>query len=213
MTYTQIAVIEVEDSSPEQTFPSSWGEVSVSEKVVGYKKIKFQTHENSGYGEVNLPEMQMHTTAFWLTLPEAFCAAHPAGRAAVIDGLRGVGIALETMATLALMCEPRDLGTSLGDAGGEDDDGEETAPRAGKGSQASRPGYAPTLFLYEHVPGGTGLAERIFALRADLLGRARRHVERCECRAGCPVCVGPSDVDGGRKGVAVDILRALTEAR
>ena len=211
MTYTQIAVIEVEDASPKGLFPSSWGEVSVSEKVVGYKKIKFQTHENSGYGEVNLPEMQMHTTAFWLTLPEAFCMAHPAGRAAVIDGLRGVGIALETMSTLALMCEPRDLGTSLGDAGAEglEEDGADTAPRAGKGSQASRPGYAPTLFLYEHVPGGTGLAERIFALRAGLLARAERHIERCECRAGCPVCVGPSDGDGARKRVAVDILKAI----
>ena len=32
------------------------------EKVVGYKKIKFHTHENVGYGDVRLPEMQMHTT-------------------------------------------------------------------------------------------------------------------------------------------------------
>ena len=60
-------------------WPTGWGEVSVVEKVVGYKKIKFYTHENAGYGDVRLPEMQMHTTAFWLTVPESVCAQIPAG--------------------------------------------------------------------------------------------------------------------------------------
>ena len=59
------------------------------EKVVGYKKIKFHTHENAGYGDVRLPEMQMHTTAFWLTLPESACTELDRGRAAAIDALRG----------------------------------------------------------------------------------------------------------------------------
>ncbi|CAN5385914.1 DEAD/DEAH box helicase [soil metagenome] len=218
MTYTQIAVLEVEAGEslrPNLGYadPASfaWGEVSVVEKVVGYKKIKFQTHENSGYGDVHLPEMQMHTTATWLTLPESFCLAHPAGRAAVIDGLRGVGLALETVATLALMCEPRDLGTSLGDDGtGEADPS--AAPRAGKGSHANARGYAPTMFIYEHVPGGTGLAERIFALREELLRRAEKHVARCDCPHGCPVCVGPADTGGMRKDVAKEILRFLAVA-
>ena len=58
------------------TWPSGWGEVAVVEKVVGYKKIKFYTHENAGYGDVRLPEMQMHTTAFWLTVPERVVRAH-----------------------------------------------------------------------------------------------------------------------------------------
>ncbi len=51
----------------------AWGEVSVVEKVTGYKKIKFYTHENAGYGEVRLPDIQMHTTSFWLTIPESLC--------------------------------------------------------------------------------------------------------------------------------------------
>ena len=137
-------------------WPSGWGEVAVVEKVVGYKKIKFYTHENAGYGDVRLPEMQMHTTAFWLTVPESICAAVRAGRPAAIDGLRGIGVALETVATLALMCDPRDLGTTLGDAGEGEGDGEAAVPRRERGGPM--PGYSPTLFLYEHVPGGTGLA-------------------------------------------------------
>src|SRR5260370_39868621 len=85
----------------------AWGEVSVVEKVVGYKKIKFFTHENAGYGDVRLPDMQMHTTAFWLTLPDVLVADvlldHRIGKAGVVDALRGIGVALDTGAALALM--------------------------------------------------------------------------------------------------------------
>ena len=93
----------------------AWGEVSVIEKVVGYKKIKFHTHVNAGYGDVRLPDIQKHTTSFWLTVPERLCVGFDAGpsatgRAAAIEGLRGIAVALETVSTLALMCDPRDLG-------------------------------------------------------------------------------------------------------
>ncbi len=207
MTYTQISVIETSSPAPAPLgrggdFGSGWGEVSVVEKVVGYKKIKFQTHENAGYGDVRLPEMQMHTTAFWLTIAEEVCASHPAGRANVIDALRGIGIALETVSTLALMCDPRDLGSSLGDV---DESDASTAPA--KARAGPRPGYAPTLFLYEHVPGGTGLAERIFEQREVLLERARKLIATCACQGGCPACVGPSAE--GRKLVAMELLSRL----
>lgn len=221
MTYTTVNVMEefgagnVVEAPVGTPWPSGWGEVSVVEKVVGYKKIKFYTHENAGYGDVRLPEMQMHTTAFWLTVPEDVCAQMPAGRAAAIDGLRGVGVALETVATLALMCDPRDLGTTLGDADMTDaevtEDGEVIAiPRKVRGGPA--PGYCPTLFLYEHTPGGIGLAERIFAQRDLLLARALRLVEGCGCTEGCPACVGPADQN--RKAIAITLMqRALGNLR
>ncbi len=202
MVYTNISVLEESATAPtEGGWPSGWGEVSVVEKVVGYKKIKFYTHENAGYGEVFLPEMQMHTMAFWLTVPEQVCVAVPSGRAAAVDALRGIGIALETVATLALMCDPRDLGTSLGDAH-EDDDGGSLPQKRRGGANA---GYNPTLFLYEHVPGGTGLSQRIFEQRGALLARALRLVEGCPCDNGCPACVGPADA--ARKRIALMLLR------
>ncbi len=217
MTYVQVSVIEESATGPAASpgrqdleavkptdWASGWGEVSIVEKVVGYKKIKFYTHENAGYGDVRLPEMQMHTTAFWLTLPEAPIAA---GRLAAIDGLRGVGVALETVSTLALMCDPRDLGTSMGDADDADDDEDSglQVPRKERGGP--RPGYKPTLFLYEHVPGGTGLAERIWEQRDTLLVRTRQMIETCPCPTGCPACVGPGE--GTRKAVAIALLRGL----
>jgi DEAD/DEAH box helicase domain-containing protein len=47
-----------------------WGEVSVVEKVVGYKKIKFYTQENLGFGDILLPEDTVHTQATWFTIPK-----------------------------------------------------------------------------------------------------------------------------------------------
>ncbi len=243
MTYTQISVLEEEatgDINGSITKAASgWGEVSVVEKVVGYKKIKFYTHENTGYGEVHLPEMQMHTTAFWLTLPEERMKTLPGGKATGIDALYGIGIALETVSTFALMCDPRDLGTALGDV--EPNDGNDPpatrAPGEGeldtsfgrtkqtgrvpmKMQGGPRPGYDPTLFLYEHIPGGTGLAERIFALRAELIPRAHHHIKSCPCDGGCPACVGPANTSYGahgdkrhtRKSIALQLLSELVSA-
>jgi DEAD/DEAH box helicase domain-containing protein len=210
MTYTTVNVIEefgteaLQLNPTSEPWPTGWGEVSVVEKVVGYKKIKFYTHENAGYGDVRLPEMQMHTTSFWLTVPESVCEHSPGGRAAAVDGLRGVGVALETVATLALMCDPRDLGTTLGDTGLEPDG----IPQKIRGGG----GYNPTLFLYEHTPGGIGLSERIFVQRDLLLARALRLVEGCPCKFGCPACVGPSEAS--RKSIAIGLMqRALGNVR
>ena len=52
----------------------SHGEVHVVSRVVGFKKIKFYTNENVGSGELDLPEQQMHTTSYWLTIPAAVMA-------------------------------------------------------------------------------------------------------------------------------------------
>ena len=182
--------------------------------MVGYKKIKFFTHENAGYGDVRLPEMQMHTTAFWLTVPEALVDGCEAGRGAAIDALRGLGRALETVATIALMCDPRDLGATLGDSSPEDATDSSAIPRKVRGGP--QPGFAPTLFLYEHVPGGIGLSERIFEQRESLVARALALVESCDCEGGCPACVGPSGEPApgearstSRKSAALDLLRAV----
>lgn len=59
--------------------------------IIGHKKIKYFTHENVGYGDVFLPDMQMHTTAYMLTVPLALCQHLEGGSSAAIEGLRGCG--------------------------------------------------------------------------------------------------------------------------
>ena len=72
-----------------------------------FKKIKLHTHENVGWGKVHLPEEQMHTSAYWLSLPPDISGRM---REAELQG-RSTGLAnvLRNIAPLYLMCDPRDL--------------------------------------------------------------------------------------------------------
>src|SRR5215813_14099994 len=67
ITYTRVTSLD----TFEQEGVASHGEVHVVSRVVGFKKIKFYTNENVGSGELDLPEQQMHTTSYWLTIPAA----------------------------------------------------------------------------------------------------------------------------------------------
>ncbi|MGV3622730.1 MAG: DEAD/DEAH box helicase [Archangium sp.] len=201
MTYTKVTVLSRASDETKPAFEVGAGEVSVVERVVGYKKIKFFTHENVGYGDVRLPEMQMHTTAFWLTVPEnvmlRLVADGVGKRPDLLDALNGVLAAMHTVGSVGLMIDPRDLGHVLGS-------------RDGSGSQEAI--YEPTLFLYDHVPGGVGLASRLFDEREQLLRDTRELLERCECQQGCPACVGPV-LTPGRKSLAIAMLDALGVSR
>jgi DEAD/DEAH box helicase domain-containing protein len=181
------------------------GDVEVIETITGYKKIKFVTHENAGYGDVRLPDLQMHTTAFWWTLQNPRAYHDRWSPALLIEALRGAGTALVTVASIALMCEPRDIGSSLGSEDGPID----------------HEGYRPTLFLYDALPGGVGLARRIFERAEELLSRATRLIAGCRCKSGCPACIGaailsepqssvtPSDAPSARKAAALALLEGF----
>ncbi len=158
------------------------GDVSVVEKVVGYKKIKYHTHENVGYGDVRLPDMQMHTSAFWITFRDHWLEKLPYTRATVVDAIRGFANALHTVAALGLMTDPRDLGKTVGQPAA---DGTPTGP-------SSDAIYDPTVFLFDRMPGGIGLAPQLFVERHQLVERALANIRRCECHDGCPACIGPA---------------------
>ncbi|MBL8716519.1 MAG: DEAD/DEAH box helicase [Myxococcales bacterium] len=186
MTYVKVAVLEEAARGTTGDAVLAHGEVQVVEKVVGYKKIKFHTHENCGYGDVRLPDLELHTTSCWVTLPESLVAAlaeQGLGRSGVVDALRGVGRALETVATIALMCDPRDLAMVVED----------------KATAQEDAAFTPTLHLYDAYPGGIGLSPRVHSMFAALLARARGLVSGCTCEGGCPGCVGPSVDPGSRR--------------
>jgi len=183
LTHTRVSILEQNelDTSKSNGPEIGWGEVSVVEKVVGYKKIKYHTHENVGYGDVHLPEMQMHTTALWLIFRETLLRSWPWPRAVAMDVIRGLGHALHTVAAVGLMVDPRDLGVTIGQ------------PQPGEqGAAANDDFYDPTLFIFDRIPGGVGLASRLFEVRPSLLERAAALIGHCPCALGCPACIGPT---------------------
>jgi len=48
-----------------------WGEVQVTTKVVGFKKLRWLTQENLGIEPLDLPPTELQTTGYWLSLLEA----------------------------------------------------------------------------------------------------------------------------------------------
>jgi len=178
----------------------SHGEVHVSSRVVGFKKIKFYTNENVGSGELDLPEQQMHTTAYWLTVLKPVMAALPYAPDDRRDGVVGLSFAMRQVAQLLLMCDRQDIGISIGSGEGDDTD----LTRSGQPAKLSD---EPRIFIYDNYPGGIGFSEPLFGMHEDLLTRTRALIAGCECQHGCPTCVGPVGNTGPlAKTVALRIL-------
>jgi DEAD/DEAH box helicase domain-containing protein len=190
ITYTKVMVLD--------TFAAehirSHGEVHVSSRVVGFKKIKFYTNENVGSGELDLPEQQMHTTAYWVTVPQVVMAALPYAPDDRRDGIVALSFAMRQVAQLLLMCDRQDIGISIGN-----------------GDEKELPDE-PRIFIYDNYPGGIGFSEPLYGMHDDLLARTRALIAGCECQHGCPTCVGPIGNTGPlAKTVALRILDLIAE--
>src|SRR6202140_267188 len=113
--YTQVRVLEVaEEQGIAGPAARAHGDVLVRSQVVGFKKIKFFTKENVGSGKLELPENEMHTTSFWITVGYSLIAELPFSLSERQSGIFGLLYALGTMATLLVMCDRRDLGSAVG---------------------------------------------------------------------------------------------------
>jgi DEAD/DEAH box helicase domain-containing protein len=260
--YTRLKVLERFDGVRAGQGSACHGEVHVLRRVAGYKKIRYYTHENIGYGPVELPDQELHTTALWWQLPQEVLEQAFASRQDALDGFLGAAHALQVVATVAVMAEARELQKAVGDGDGAWFAGaqvkgrgqmrrteaplpsgrtglsscEATSPEAPDRMQAGRPGcglgrganlaqvqskpkpatdhFTPTVYLYDNFPGGAGLSEPLFQRQAELVQRANELVEACDCRAGCPACVGPaleSDEAAGRsaRALAAHVLALL----
>jgi DEAD/DEAH box helicase domain-containing protein len=197
ITYTRVTVLDTFATEA----PKSHGEVHVSSRVVGFKKIKFYTNENVGSGELDLPEQQMHTTAYWLTIPTTVMAALPFAADDRRDGVVGLSFAMRQVAQLLLMCDRQDIGISIG-SGNEGDTPDLT--RTGEPVTLSD---EPRIFIYDNYPGGIGFSEPLYAMDDELRRRTRELIAGCECQNGCPTCVGPIGNTGPMaKTVALRIL-------
>jgi len=216
--YTKLKVLDCFDTSHAGCGQAHHGEVHVVRRVPGYKKIRFYSHENIGYGPVNLPDQELHTTAVWWQLTQLVLAAAFEDRQQALDGFLGAAYALHIVATVAVMAEARDLQKSVGSGDGA---WFVSADTRGRGQLRSADGqpttlppnapFTPTVYLYDAFPGGIGLSEPLFNRREDLVAQSITLIERCDCRGGCPACVGPvlaSDEDAAHtpKALALRVL-------
>jgi DEAD/DEAH box helicase domain-containing protein len=210
--YTQVRVLEI---SEEETIAGpaagTHGDVLVRSQVVGFKKIKFFTNENVGAGKLELPENEMHTTSFWLTLGHGLLAELPFSLSERQSGIFGLLYALSSMATLLMMCDRSDLGTAVGErppSAATEINWEDFAAPA-KASEAKE-FFEPNLYIYDNYPGGIGFSEPLYRACDVLLARTVDLISACSCENGCPSCIGPTaDRSERTKEVALEILRRV----
>jgi DEAD/DEAH box helicase domain-containing protein len=212
--YTQVRVLEVgEEEMISGPAARAHGDVLVRSQVVGFKKIKFFTNENVGSGKLELPENEMHTTSFWLTLRHHLLAELPFSLSERQSGIFGLLYALGSMATLLMMCDRRDLGTAVGErppSAATEINWEDFAATSSNVSEVKE-FFEPNLYIYDAYPGGIGFSEPLYRSCHTLLNRTLELISACLCENGCPSCVGPTaDRNERTKKVALEILGRLS---
>ena len=181
--------LETFASAPAVAADRAHGEVMVSSIATLFKKLRLETHENLGWGKIHLPEIELHTTSYWVALSSAF----DGWRRDELDvALTGAGRAMQTVASVLLMSDPHDIGMVA----------QVRSPHQEK----------PVVYLYDSVPGGVGLAARLYERHAELFAGALGLVEACGCREGCPACVGPRiEANGRAREWSLRLLRMLSQ--
>jgi DEAD/DEAH box helicase domain-containing protein len=190
----QIRIDETDDEKNLIAAQAGIGGVTITISVAMFKKIKFGSLDNLGFGKLDLPPQTLETVACWLLPPHsALKRLRECGRVP-LEGMLGIANALVGVLPLRILCDGGDIGalvdsTQLG---------------------------APALFIYDKFPGGLGFSQRAFDELEVLLKSARDLVAECACEDGCPSCVGSAsktytyyDADGGARERIPDKEAAL----
>jgi DEAD/DEAH box helicase domain-containing protein len=196
---TDIKVLSVDNRLDRGAVELALGDVLVRTEATKYKKIRFHSHENIGYGDIAQKEEELQTRAAVILLPPggpAEAALDAAGSAARPAALASLGHILKQVAPVFVRCEPQDIGVS---------------------ERVRDPHFeCPAIYLYDKYPGGTGLAEALVERMGEALKAAAERTRACGCRSGCPSCIGAQDerpetaIEGLKEAVAA--LAAALEA-
>ncbi len=143
------------------------------------------TFENIGSGPIYLPEEELHTSAAWMEIKEI--DPH-LGEKTLEQLLLGIANVFQHIVPVYVMCDRNDI-------------------HVVSQIKAAHTGL-PTIFLYDHYPGGIGLAEDVYKRFAEINEGAKRLITNCPCQDGCPSCIG-TEIEGIK--AKDNILRILNQ--
>jgi len=213
ITYTKIAVLDVFDDTPHDNHRFYFGDVHVFSQVVGFKKLKFFTNENVGAGDLQLPQREMHTTAFWMTVKSELLNCLDVPSEEKLEAVAGIAYLMRHIAAVLLMCDAMDIGSAVEDNVTHTDIGVGKIKAIARMAPHEKPQLAdfePNIYIYDNYPGGVGLSESLYEKTGDLFARILEIIEECGCSRGCPSCVGPPiRGDGNHKNAAAYIVKLL----
>jgi DEAD/DEAH box helicase domain-containing protein len=146
-----------------------FGEVSVTEQVIGYQRKSLADHGVIDLVPLDLPEQNFPTQALWYVLADQLAGPKAIEPEVLLGALHATEHSQIAVLPLLAMCDRWDIGglsTNIHFQTGE-----------------------PTIFIYDGHPGGVGIAKRGFDEFNRLVADAARVVGECPCEHGCPSCV------------------------
>ncbi|MFJ7847627.1 DEAD/DEAH box helicase [Peribacillus sp. NPDC097224] len=179
----QLKVLEIDKTVNTRKSSINYGDVTINILPSIFKKIKLTTFENIGSGPIYLPEEELHTSATWLEIKEVDSTL---GEKTLEQLLQGVANVLGHVVPILVMCDRNDIHV--------------VAQIKAAHTQL------PTIFMYDHYPGGIGLAEDVYKRFDQVKEAAKNLIRKCPCKDGCPSCIG-TEIEGVRaKKRSVELL-------
>jgi DEAD/DEAH box helicase domain-containing protein len=188
ITYTKIKILDTFDETRGKNYDFFYGDVHVFSQVVGFKKLKFFTNENVGAGDLQLPQREMHSTAFWVSIKEHVLDNVNISVEEKVEAISGIAYLMRYICAVMLMCDVMDLGVAVED----NITNTEINPRDAKWKERETlRRFEPNIYIYDSYPNGIGFSEVLYEKTADIFERTLEAIKSCNCERGCPSCVGP----------------------
>jgi DEAD/DEAH box helicase domain-containing protein len=167
------------------------GEVEVTTRVVGFKKLAQFTEEVIDEEPLDLPPQHFPTVALWFDMPSGIAAELAEEQLDFAGGLHAAEHAAIGILPLFALCDRNDIG------------GVSTPLHPDTGR--------PQVFIYDAYPGGIGIAEKGFDLVEELWQTTLKAIKECPCEEGCPSCVQSPKCGNNNKPLDKKAAQVLLE--
>jgi DEAD/DEAH box helicase domain-containing protein len=146
------------------------GEVEVTDRIIGYRKIRTYSDETMSAHDIEMPPITLQTIALWLKIPERIQRLIGDHKLDFAGGIHAVEHAMISMYPLHLLVDRSDVG------------GVSTPSHPDLGNKSG-------IFIYDGHRGGVGYAEKGYDLIEEVLEGTLKAIESCPCESGCPGCI------------------------
>jgi DEAD/DEAH box helicase domain-containing protein len=165
---TTTAIVEAVTVDRKLGVELSFGNVVVTDQVVGYQKKSIQTQESLELVPLELPQTEFETEAVWF-LPEPWMLEGLERESRLLGSLHAAEHSLIALLPLWAMCDRWDIG--------------------GLSTNLHFQTGRPTIFVYDGHSGGVGITQRGFDVFEGWADDTAKLLRGCPCERGCPSCV------------------------
>jgi len=194
---TDIMIVNLLDQRPLGDAELCFGDVEVTNQVVGFVRKLVSTNELIGEEQLALPPVTLRTRAVWWTLPGRLIDRAGVSTKELAGGIHGAEHCAIGLLPLVATCDRWDIG------------GVSTPLHPDTG--------LTTIFVYDGYPGGAGISERGYRAAERWLHATAGRLHDCRCRDGCPSCVVSPKCGNGNepldKRAAESLTRTMLEGR